>query len=640
VNEVLVPASVLFNSKFYTDRGQNDFALTDSDGNEYVPESYSKDLVPADSLGENNPHTTTNLTVLTYNLHADEAKTLVSELQIQGNGHNFAYGAVITYNIDNLFFNPEAPQLYEALPDVILLRATAPVTEVQESGTRGTRGWLDDFCNGAKAFVDDPLGTIGDSFSAVGEAVSGWVDSVASGVITIVTEAGDSLQIAIDGIATGTKAFVSVLEDATGMEIGHIVNFAIDAGTSYLTVLIDSAQNVISTVIEGAKNAADVIIEGAYQVGEMVLSAIEDAADFLQDLGESLINEAIKFLNDPIGYVVEKLHELAELLTEWIDNFIKWVINTFLQPIINALNGWVEGVEDTAVDFLGEVNDFGWDEKPEGFSVVQEVEEGKTTGIAHILSYVGAQDFADEIMGALKMATEFIQALSINPAEIIILFLDVLGMDGSGASNFFDSVMGGLGNALGTAIVGIFDIFFGTSGIFGFMNDISIGVDSSFPSFDALGQFGSLVFSENSFAQGLFGTIGGIGDNSIPFYFAWFIGFVVGGLLAGLFIMWTLKGTFKDNTKSTSNADGYIAFALESVCTILYVVSLFKNKFAVQFITWLACLVFGLIEIVSPTDLLFNYLAAIEMGIVTIVFLLWLAHDNRINNLDFEWDID
>lgn len=277
-------------------------------------------------------------------------------------------------------------------------------------------------------------------------------------VWTVTEEEIRSGNVKMKAFLAEDSEWIEIIGDATVIGItstgdfkGRIVTIALDGGSSICSFYIDSSGNVVGKVVNGQTTIGEPIIDGIYYVdyesgssrglfksicnlGSKIVNAIIDAASFLKDLAVTIVEAGFEFLKNGISWIVDKAKAAWNWMKEWVENRVKDMFNKVVNPIIEKIKGYINGIENSFNEFCHEINKF---DIVDGDENVEKVNEN---AVAFILSFVGLQEKAESLMNILEKIMKFIKPFMkfINPIKVIELVASKI----PGLSDIYDTITG------------------------------------------------------------------------------------------------------------------------------------------------------------------------------------------------------
>lgn len=419
------------------------------------------------------------------------------------------------------------------------------------------------------------------------EDASGPVVNVISGKVEDADEAKEVLDLLLysdEGLGQRVANYTELETPQTaGLAPGVIqlipwTGFEMDE-TGDLPKEITSTDVIVETIIGGF---TELVVSAVGTLKQGVLAL----AGFIADMGEIVVEWGLKLwkgIKDAFSAVkdaVNKVVEMMSALLDWIISYTNEMFSAVVQRVTVGLESWAEGIQTAMQEFFRELAK--WDVVDGDESVDSTME----AGMAMMLSFVGMQDKAKELMDTLKSIMEFVGPFMeyISPFGVVGVIGNILGGDTSGTEGFFDGMKSLIGGAAENIIAGFIDIFIDMSLFLGF-DDISIDTSGwETPSFQALSNFlsetgnlgGFLSIIVNGFTNADWSKVGEV-----------FLTLVQSSL--SVIAMYLVFATSQAFTKSS-----IISLISESIALVLSWVAGFKGDAVFTIISIFATEFFGL----------------------------------------------
>ncbi|MFO7992353.1 MAG: hypothetical protein R6U61_08715 [Thermoplasmata archaeon] len=170
------------------------------------------------------------------------------------------------------------------------------------------------------------------------------------------------------------------------------------------------------------------------------------------EFGQALNLMGLGWIGEMLQDAWEDAKGLASAFLDWLKDQVGWMFSKVFNPIIEGLKNWAEGIKDAMIEFFDEL--VKWNEVDGDESV----DATMTAGTALMLSLIGQQDKAEEIMDVMQKVMNFIKPYQkyISPFGLVGVLGNLLGTQVPAIGNFFNTLKDAGGKAMGWIINRIF----------------------------------------------------------------------------------------------------------------------------------------------------------------------------------------
>ncbi|MFP4052046.1 MAG: hypothetical protein ACLFVB_09950 [Thermoplasmata archaeon] len=204
-----------------------------------------------------------------------------------------------------------------------------------------------------------------------------------------------------------------------------------------------------------ADNAGNVFTKERHVDGvvESAVDAVTELAGKIVDLFTGLWDTIV----DGLSEAADKAVQMANRFVEWVKNEVSSMFSSVVDPIVDGLQNWAEGVAFSFIGLLDELN------KWETVDGDESIEATKSQGMKFLLSLVGLQDKAEKIQTVMKKVSNFASPFMkyISPYGVAGLFGEAFGEDIEGLGSYYDDIKNGIAGGLSTVISYTLNLFVG-----------------------------------------------------------------------------------------------------------------------------------------------------------------------------------
>ncbi len=221
---------------------------------------------------------------------------------------------------------------------------------------------------------------------------------------------------------------------------------------------------------------------------------VKGALDVLLDFG----NWIWDLIKGAITSVAAAVTEMVNALVGWVENAISTMFSAVINPIIEGLQNWANGIEYHMTQFFSELAKWDTLDGDESVSATM------NAGSAFMLSFMGQQDKAEQITDVMMYVMNFVKPFQkyISPFGAISILTEWVGATSSYVGDVLDYVENLFRSTISATtkmILGFFD------GII----DIDMDFNIDLPTIDGLKNFYNVAGITNSLIDGI---ICGVGD--------------------------------------------------------------------------------------------------------------------------------
>jgi len=299
-------------------------------------------------------------------------------------------------------------------------------------------------------------------------------------VITFAVE-GSTAKTFVDGLLKYSSA--SRITDEMGVFVPQaVIDITPDIeATPDSHSIWDDACSAVGEVISVGKG----VISAGVEIGKKLINTVADGLKYLAELEKSILETAWNFAVATWNKVVEIIESAWNAFLIWIQNAIKWAFEAIINPIVNAIKGYLASIETAMREFFSELAKWDVVDGDESMSATKEA------AIAVMLSFTGMQCYAEPLMNGIGWAMDMIGPFMdyISPMGVIGIIMKAIGETIPDVGNFLDMIQGGIGDAIGSGMSYIVNLLFGDTGILKDLLSVTIDLGVTLPTFTALKNF-------------------------------------------------------------------------------------------------------------------------------------------------------
>ena len=154
---------------------------------------------------------------------------------------------------------------------------------------------------------------------------------------------------------------------------------------------------------------------GSYTIRIKALDCAGNSATIEKEQ-KSAVASSVDYFVNLVGEIWSAAVELAmsmlTMLWDWIVEQVMKIWNAVIEPLIDVISGYLAGIVESLKDVCIELSDFEWSGSssvPSGFNTDSETADVLEALLAFMLSFVGLQDQAENLMTALQQITTFVE---------------------------------------------------------------------------------------------------------------------------------------------------------------------------------------------------------------------------------------
>lgn len=174
--------------------------------------------------------------------------------------------------------------------------------------------------------------------------------------------------------------------------------------------------------------------------------------------------DLVKAAIDAVKAAAEAAKKLANAMVEYVKNEVGGMFSAVVDPIVEGLKEWAEGIQDAMENFFEELAKWNTVDGDESVDATMQA------GTALMMSFIGKQDKAESVMNIMQDVMSFIEPFQkyISPfgAVSVIANSGILNGDATGMGSFFNEMIDNAGEKLGDTVNYLVNMVFGDNGMF------------------------------------------------------------------------------------------------------------------------------------------------------------------------------
>ncbi|MFW6141178.1 MAG: PKD domain-containing protein [Candidatus Saliniplasma sp.] len=186
-------------------------------------------------------------------------------------------------------------------------------------------------------------------------------------------------------------------------------------------------------------DAAELLKEGLVAIGNFIVNLGEAIVDW----GMAVVG-AIGDAFSAVRAAVSEVGEMMSALADWIVSHISSLFSSVWETVTSGLESWAEGIQEAMENFFEELAE--WNE----INGSESMDDTMEAGTELMLSFIGQQDRASDLMGVMEKVMRFIEPFQqyMSPFGAFGVIMEVVQFDSQGLSEVFNTVIGGISGGI------------------------------------------------------------------------------------------------------------------------------------------------------------------------------------------------